>query len=87
MPQVMAGRATQGRTMVRLALRRSADKPVRHPKDGAGIGVGGPIIAMEEGQRESSVRQAKHGTRVVGLSKTSSRQGKNDAILDQEGKA
>ena len=69
MPQVMAGRGTKRRTMVRLALGRSADKPARHPKEGAGIGVGGPIIAVEEGQRTSSVRQAKHGARVVGLSK------------------
>ena len=69
MPQVMAGR-TQRRAKVRLALRRGADKPARYPKEGPGIGVGGPIIAVEEGQRESSVRQAKHGGRVVGLSKT-----------------
>jgi hypothetical protein len=69
MPQVMAGRGTLRRAMVRLALRRSADKPARYPKEGAGIGVGGPILAVEEGQRKSSVRQAKHGARVVGLSK------------------
>ena len=69
MPHVMAGRGTQRRAKVRLALRRSTDKPARYPKEGAGIGVGGPIIAVEEGQRESSVRQAKHGARVGGLSK------------------
>jgi hypothetical protein len=76
MPQVMAGRGTQRRTMVLLALRRSADKPARHPKEGAGIGVGGPIIAIEKGERELSVRQAKHGARAVGLSKT--------VLLDRE---
>ena len=70
MPQVMAGRM-QRRAKVRLALRRVADKPARSQKEGPGIGVGGPIIAVEEGQRESSVRQAKHGARGVGLSKTS----------------
>jgi hypothetical protein len=69
MPQVMASRGTKRRTIVRLALGRSADKPMRHPKESAGIGVGGPIIAIEAGQRTSSVRQAKHGTRVLGLSK------------------
>ena len=52
-----------------LALGRSADKPARYPKESAGIGVGGPIIAIEAGQRTSSVRQAKHGTRVIGPSK------------------
>ena len=69
MPQVMASRGTKRRTNVRLALRRSADKPARYPKESAGIGVGGPIIAVEEGQRTLSVRQAKHGARLVGLSK------------------
>jgi hypothetical protein len=64
MPQVMAGRM-QRRAKVRLALRRGADKSARYPKEGLGIGVGGPIIAVEEGQRESSVRQAKHGARGV----------------------
>ena len=76
MPQVMAGRGTQRRAKVRLALRGSAEKPARYPKEGAGIGVGGPIIAVEKGQRESSDRQAKHGARVVGLSKTT--------LLDRE---
>ena len=69
MPQVMASRGTKRRTIVRLALERSADKPARYPKESAGIGVGGPIIAIEAGQRTSSVRQAKHGTRVIGSSK------------------
>jgi hypothetical protein len=92
MPQMMTGR-TQRRAKVRLALRRSADKPARYPKEGARIGVGGPIIAVEEGQRESSVRQAKHGGRVVGLSKTtllerarttpfSAKKGKHDARVN-----
>lgn len=65
MPQVMASRGTKRRAMVRLALGRGADKPARHAKDSAGIGVGGPIIAVEEGRRTSSVRQAKHGTRII----------------------
>ena len=65
MPQVMASRGTQHRAMVRLALGRGADKPARHAKASAGIGVGGPIIAVEEGRRTSSVRQAKHGTRII----------------------
>ena len=65
MPQVMASRGTKRRAMVRLALGRNADKPARHAKDSAGIGVGGPIIAVEEGRRTSSVRQAKHGTRII----------------------
>jgi hypothetical protein len=71
MPQVMASRGTKRRTIVRLALERSADKPARYPQEsaGIGIGVGGPIIAIEAGQRTSSVRQAKHGTRVIGSSK------------------
>ena len=30
-----------------------------------GIGVGGPIIAVEEGRRSTSSRQAKRGTRIV----------------------
>jgi hypothetical protein len=39
----------------RWCMRRSsADKPARYPKEGAGIGVGGPIIAVEEGQRASN---------------------------------
>ena len=45
-------------------LRPTSPLPVK----GAGIGVGGPIIAVEK--RESSFRQAKHGARAVGLSKT-----------------
>ena len=65
MPQVMASRDTKRRAMVRLALGRNADKPARHAKESAGIGVGGPIIAVEEGRRTSSVRQAKHGTRII----------------------
>jgi hypothetical protein len=65
MPQVMASRGTKRRAMVRLALGRGADKPARHAKDSAGIGVGGPIIAVEEGRRTLSVRQAKHGTRTI----------------------
>src|SRR5512144_2909275 len=65
MPQVMASRGTKRRAMVRLALGRGADKPARHAKDSAGIGVGGPIIAVEEGRRTLSVRQAKHGTRII----------------------
>ena len=62
MPQVMASRGTKRRAKVRLALRRSADKPARYPKEGAGIGVGGPIIAVEEGQRKS-VRPASETRR------------------------
>ncbi len=69
MPQVMASRGTKRRTTVRLALGRSADKPARYPKESAGIGVGGPIIAIEAGQRALSVRQAKHAPRINGPSK------------------
>jgi len=69
MPQVMASRGTKRRTIVRLALGRSADKPARHPKESAGIGVGGPIIAIEAAQRTLSGRQAKHAPRVNGPSK------------------
>jgi hypothetical protein len=69
MPQVMASRGTKRRTTVRLALGRSADKPARYPKESAGIGVGGPIIAIEAGQRTLSVWQAKHAPRFKGLSK------------------
>jgi hypothetical protein len=54
-PQVMASRGTKRRTTVRLALGRSADKPARYPKECAGIGVGGPIIAIEAGQRTLSI--------------------------------
>jgi len=62
-PQVVASRGTKRRVMVRLALRRSADKPARHPKEGTGIGVGGPIMAVEEGQR--TIGQGQHGAHVV----------------------
>jgi hypothetical protein len=79
MPHMMAGRGTQRRANVRLALRRNADQPARYPKEGGGIGVGGTIIAVEEGQRRSSVRQAKHGARVAGLSTPfSAKKGKHD---------
>jgi hypothetical protein len=44
---------------------RVAGKSTRHAKRLVGIGVGGPIIAVEEGRRTSSVRQAKHGTRII----------------------
>ena len=40
MPQVMASRGTKRRTIVRLALERSADKPARYPQESAGIGIG-----------------------------------------------
>ena len=87
MPQVMAGRGTKRRANVRLALGRSADKPARYPKESAGIGVGGPIIAVEEGQRTLSVRQAKHGARVIGLSKiTLRRQGRTTPFSAKKGK-
>jgi hypothetical protein len=51
MAQVMASHGTNRRVMVRLALGCSADKPARHRKESAGIGVGGPIIAIEADQR------------------------------------
>ena len=61
--------------MGRLALARlSAErgksgrvegKSTRHAKRIAGIGVGGPIIAVEEGRRSATSRQAKRGTRIV----------------------
>jgi hypothetical protein len=83
MPQVMASRGTKRRVMVRLALGRSADKPARYPKEGAGIGVGGPIIAVEEGQR--TIRQAKHGTRVVRPSKSTLVEKKNNTRVSVRG--
>jgi hypothetical protein len=56
--EVMASRGAKRRAMVRLALGRSAYNPARHPNEG--IGVGGPIMAVEKAQRTSSIRQAKH---------------------------
>ena len=44
---------------------RAAGKSARHATRVAGIGVGGPIIAVEEGRRGASSRQAKRGTRIV----------------------
>ena len=77
-PQIMASRRTgskPSRAMGRLALARLgaersssgrvAGKSTRHAKRFAGIGVGGPIIAVEEGRRSASSRQAKRGTRIV----------------------
>jgi hypothetical protein len=52
-------------TLTRLTVGRIAGKSARHGKQVVGIGVGGPIIAAEEGQRKSSTKQAKHGTRIV----------------------
>src|SRR4029079_2712727 len=78
MPQEMASRGTKRRAMVRLALGRSADQIVRYPKEGVGIGVGGPIIAVDEGQRTSSARRAKHGTGGVGEARRSLRSRRAD---------
>ena len=77
-PQIMASRRTGSkppRAMGRLALARlsaergssgrAAGKSARHAKRFAGIGVGGPIIAVEEGRRSTSSRQAKRGSRIV----------------------
>ena len=77
-PQIMASRRTGSkppRAMGRLALARLsaergssgrvAGKSTRHAKRFAGIGVGGPIIAVEEGRRSASSRHAKRGTRIV----------------------
>jgi hypothetical protein len=64
--EVMASRGVKRRAMVRLALGRSAYNPARHPNEG--IGVGGPIVAVERAQRTSSIRQAKH--RATGASKS-----------------
>jgi hypothetical protein len=77
-PQTVASRRTgskPSRAMGRLALARLgaersssgrvAGKSARHAKRFAGIGVGGPIIAVEEGRRSASSRQAKRGTRIV----------------------
>jgi hypothetical protein len=68
-------RAVQRVALGRLALARLssergssgrvAGKATRHTTRFAGIGVGGPIIAVEEGRRSASSRQAKHGTRIV----------------------
>ena len=44
---------------------RVAGKTARHATRVAGIGVGGPIIAVEEGRRSASSRQAKRVTRIV----------------------
>ena len=72
-PQVMASSRTKPsprtamarKTLARLTVGRIAGKSARHGKQVVGIGVGGPIIAAEEGQRKSSTKQAKHGTRIV----------------------
>jgi hypothetical protein len=72
-PQVMASsrtkpspRTAKGRTtLARLTVGRVAGKSARHGKQVVGIGVGGPIIAAEEGQRKSSTKHVKHGTRIV----------------------
>ena len=88
MPQVMASRGTKRRTTVRLALGRSADKPARYPKESAGIGVGGPIIAIEGAQRTpvgpASETRPPHQRAVKDHPR---REGRADAILRQEGKA
>ena len=52
-------------TAERGSSGRVAGKSTRHAKRFAGIGVGGPIIAVEEGRRSASSRQAKRGTRIV----------------------
>jgi hypothetical protein len=49
----------------RSSAGRVAGPSTRHAKRLVGIGVGGPIIAVEEGRRGASSRQAKHGTRIV----------------------
>ncbi len=69
-PQVMASsrtkpspRTAKGRTtLARLTVGRIAGKSARHGKQVVGIGVGGPIIAAEEGQRKSSTKhvEARH---------------------------
>jgi hypothetical protein len=77
-PQTVASRRTgskPSRAMGRLALARLsaerggsgrvAGKSTRHAKRFAGIGVVGPIIAVEEGRRSASSRHAKRGTRIV----------------------
>jgi hypothetical protein len=77
-PDTVASRRTgskPSRAMGRLALARLsaergssgrvAGKSTRHAKWFAGIGVGGPIIAAEEGRRSASSRHAKRGTRIV----------------------
>ena len=63
---IREARSAKGRTtLARLTVGRVAGKSARHGKQVVGIGVGGPIIAAEEGQRKSSTKQAKHGTRIV----------------------
>ena len=70
-PSRATGRLALGRlALARLGAERSssgrvAGKSTRHAKRFAGIGVGGPIIAVEEGRRSASSRQAKRGTRIV----------------------
>ena len=65
------GRLALGRlALARLSAERgssgrAAGKSARHATRFAGIGVGGPIIAVEEGRRSASSRQAKRGTRIV----------------------
>jgi len=85
MPHVMASRGTKRRATVHLALGRSADKPARYTNESAGIGVGGPIIAVEEGKR--TIRQAKDGTRIVRQSKSTlvEKKGKNNTRLGVRG--
>src|SRR6478609_2741383 len=70
-PPRATGRLALGRlALARLNAERSssgrvAGKSARHAKRFAGIGVGGPIIVVEEGRRSASSRQAKRGTRIV----------------------
>jgi hypothetical protein len=70
-PPRATGRLALGRlALARLNAERSssgrvAGKSARHAKRFAGIGVGGPIIAVEEGRRSTSSRQAKRGSRIV----------------------
>ena len=70
-PPRASGRTALGRlALARLSAERGssgrvAGKSTRHAKRFAGIGVGGPIIAEEEGRRSASSRHAKRGTRIV----------------------
>ena len=103
-PQVMASsrtkpssRTAKGRmTLARLTVGRVAGKSARHGKQVVGIGVGGPIIAAEEGQRKSSTKHVKHGTRIVigptkitvvakADRKSSGRQAKHDTRVSARG--
>jgi hypothetical protein len=98
--RLAVGRLTPARlTAERANAGRVAGKSARHAQQTAGIGVGGPIIAVEEGGRKGSVSHAKHATRIIiGPGKitvvekaeqksSSAKQAKHDARTGARGRA